>query len=118
MRSAQWRTGQYSTAGLITEIQARSGLSQAALARRAGLPRSVMNVYIHGHREPGANILARIAAVAGFELQLTPRSIPVDPRRASMLLEQVLDLAEMLPFRPRSELQYPGIPTRARSASD
>ncbi len=90
-------------ASLVDEIAARSGLSQAELARRAGLPRSVVNAYLKGSREPGADALARLAAAAGFELRLGRRTPPVDPKRAGRILVQVLELAEALPFRARAE---------------
>lgn len=99
---------------LVAEIQQRSGLSQAELARRAGIPRSVLNVYVHGRREPGADALMRIAAAGGFDLQLTERKPPVDPKRAGGILVQVLELAEALPFRPRSEMQFPSFAERLR----
>ncbi|HVO55685.1 MAG TPA: helix-turn-helix transcriptional regulator [Solirubrobacterales bacterium] len=102
---------------LVAEIQARSGLSQAELARRAGIPRSVLNVYIHGHREPGAEALARIAGAAGFRLELAERRPPVDDQRASRILVQVLELAEALPFRPRAEIPTPPLAQRLRGAA-
>jgi transcriptional regulator with XRE-family HTH domain len=95
---------------LVADIQARSGLSQAELARRAGIPRSVLNVYVRGNREPGADALARIAAAAGFQLELAERRPPVDEDRASRILVQVLDLAEALPFRPQAEIPYLPLP--------
>lgn len=97
---------------LANEILGRSGLSQAELARRAGLPRSVVNAYVRGNREPGADALARLAAAGGFELGLKPRKPPVDAERASEILIEVLELAEALPFRPRPELGYPRLPDR------
>jgi transcriptional regulator with XRE-family HTH domain len=97
---------------LVDEIHRRSGLSQAELARRAGLPRSVVNAYLRGSREPGADALARLAAAGGLELGLTPRRSPVDVERASRILVQVLELAEALPFRPRPKLNYPRLPDR------
>ena len=100
------------TATLIAEIRRRSGLSQAELARRAGIPRSVLNVYLHGGREPGADTLMRIASAGGFDLQLNPRKSPVDPERAGKILIQVLELAEALPFRPRAEMQFPRLADR------
>lgn len=100
------------TASLVAEIHSRSGLSQAELARRAGLPRSVLNVYLHGRREPGADTLARLAAAAGLELDLVVRRPPVDPKRASKILVQVLELAEALPYRPKPELSYPNLAKR------
>jgi uncharacterized protein len=101
-----------SAAGLIAEIQRRSGLSQAELARRAGIPRSVLNVYLRGRREPGTGTLLRLATAAGLSLQLDKRESPVDPERAGRILVQVLELAEALPFRPRSEMQYPPLAER------
>jgi transcriptional regulator with XRE-family HTH domain len=106
------------SSSLTQEIQRRSGLSQAELARRAGLPRSVVNVYLRGHREPGADTLARMAAAGGFELGLARREPPVDAERASRILVQVLELAEALPFRPRPELTYPSLPDRFARTSD
>jgi transcriptional regulator with XRE-family HTH domain len=103
-----------SAASLIAEIKRRSGLSQAELARRAGIPRSVLNVYLHGRREPGTDALMRIAAGGGFELELAERKGPVDPERAGQILVQVLDLAEALPFRPRSEIPLPSLADRLR----
>ncbi len=97
---------------LVTEIHRRSGLSQAELARRAGIPRSVLNVYLRGNREPGADARTRIAVAGGFELTLAERRPPVDPERAGKILVQVLGLAEALPFRPRSEMQFPPLAAR------
>jgi uncharacterized protein len=94
------------------EILRRSGLSQAELARRAGMPRSVVNAYMRGKREPGAAALARLAAAGGLQLLLSPREPPVDAEQASKILVQVLELAEALPFRPRPELGYPHLPDR------
>jgi transcriptional regulator with XRE-family HTH domain len=97
---------------IASEILSRSGLSQAELARRAGMPRSVVNAYVRGKREPGADALARLAAAGGFDLTLSPRKPPVDAERASRILVQVLELAEALPFRPRPELGYPRLADR------
>ena len=95
---------------LVEEILLLSGLSQAELARRAGLPRSVMNTYVRGKRQPGADALLRIAAAAGLELQLVQRAAAVDTGRAAKLLVQVLELAEALPFRRSNKLEYPRLP--------
>ena len=103
---------------LAKKIHRGSGLSQAELARRAGLPRSVLNVYLHGHREPGADVLARLASAGGFELGLTLRKPPVDVERASKILVQVLELAEALPFRSRPTLDYPNLSERIRTGKE
>lgn len=99
---------------LIGEVRRQSGLSQAELARRAGFTRSVVNAYERGHRQPGVNALARIAAAAGMQLRVEPAPHVVDPGRAGRILEQVLDLAEALPNRRRGQLEYPPLNRIAR----
>lgn len=93
---------------LIRDIRRRSGLRQAELARRAGLPRSVVSAYEHGRRQPGVDALARIAEAAGLQLKVGSAS-RVDPVRAGHILSQVLDLAESLPTRRRGPLEYPSL---------
>lgn len=105
-----------SAAALVGEILRRSGLSQAELARRAGIQRSVLNAYLHGSREPGGDALLRIAAAGGMGLQVDARRPPVDPDRASRILTQVLELAEALPFRPRAEMEFPPLHRRLSGA--
>jgi|ERR1700761_5510874 transcriptional regulator with XRE-family HTH domain len=105
-----------SSARLIARIVEGSGLSQAELARRAGVPRSVLNAYLRGRREPGADALIRLAAAGGFDLEPTKRKPPVDAERAGRILVQVLELAEALPFRPRSEMSFPPLAERFKAA--
>jgi len=92
---------------LIRQIRRESGLKQVELARRCGLQSSVLSAYEHGHRQPSVSALARIAAAAGMEVQLTRASGQPALERAGEILAQVLDLAEQLPYRPRRELAYP-----------
>jgi transcriptional regulator with XRE-family HTH domain len=94
---------------LIRRVRQDSGLSQAELARRAGMPRSVLSAYEHGHRQPAVAALARIAASAGMELGVGQRPAGLDKARAGEILAQVLDLAEQLPRRARGELAYPAL---------
>ncbi len=101
----------------MAEIWRASGLRQAELARRAGLPRSVLNAYIRGGRRPRADALQRIAAAAGMELRMARRTPPVDAEEAGRRLVQVLELAEALPFEPREKLEFPGLPRAARAAA-
>lgn len=105
------------TATLIASVLEQSGLNQSELARRAGIPRSVLSAYLNGHREPGAAALIRIAAAGGTELGVKQRKPPVDPERASKILNQVLGLAEALPYRPRSEMAYPPLKDRLAKAA-
>lgn len=57
-------------------------------------------------------MLAKIFAAAGFEL--TAKSIvpPTDPERAGRILEQVVALAEELPYRPKPRNTYPPLKQR------
>ena len=89
---------------LLIEARRRAGLNQAALARKAGIPRSVLNSYERGKRQPGAGALSSILAAAGFDLRLAPR---IDHARNARILADVLDLAERLPWRPRRTLVFP-----------
>ncbi|MGH7419370.1 MAG: helix-turn-helix domain-containing protein [Candidatus Rokuibacteriota bacterium] len=103
-------------ARLLVQARRQAGISQAELARRAGLPRSVVNVYERNRRQPGVDIFARLLAAAGFELRIAPALRPVADERAARLLAQVLDLAEVMPARRRGPLAYPAFSRRAGPA--
>lgn len=90
-----------SAAQLLQQARRHARLSQAELARRADLPRSVVNAYERGARDPGASTLLRLLRVAGYDVELDAAPRTPDPERAARLLEQVLDLAELLPSRRR-----------------
>lgn len=97
---------------MLVQARKAAGLSQAELARRAGMTRSVVNVYEHGNREPGTDALVRLLTAAGQRIVIEPTPPPVDPSRASRILEQVLELAEALPYRPRERNDYPPLAAR------
>lgn len=103
-------------AQLIARMRSYSGLSQAELARGAGMTRSVVNAYERGRRQPGVDALVRLAAAAGLRVGLRPEPTPnpPDPARAGRILEQVLALADALPQRRPGSLRYP--PVLARRA--
>jgi transcriptional regulator with XRE-family HTH domain len=96
-------------ARLLTDARKRAGLTQAELARRADIPRSVLNAYERGTRQPGADALASILEAAGFELHLRER---IDPERNGRVLADVLRLADSLPFKAKRKLD--AIPFRRR----
>ena len=66
-------------AQLLSQARARAGLSQAELARRAGVGQSVISDYERGRREPALDTLERLVAATGHELVLglQPSSSPV-----------------------------------------
>jgi transcriptional regulator with XRE-family HTH domain len=99
-------------AELVREIRTSSGMRQAELARRAGMSRSVLCAYESGARQPGVDALARIASAAAMQLSLTPAVESVDAERAGRILEQVLALAEALPYKPKATLGYPRLRDR------
>jgi transcriptional regulator with XRE-family HTH domain len=91
---------------LLRSARARRGISQAELARRSGVPRTVVNAYERGARQPAADTLAQLLAAAGSELAARPAP-RVDLEHNARILEQVLDLAELLPTRRRGRLGFP-----------
>ncbi len=88
----------------LLEARRAVGLTQAALARKAGIPRSVLNAYEHGRRQPGADSLIAILRAAGFDLRLSPQ---IDLEHNARILSQVIDLAHSLPYRPRRRIEFP-----------
>ena len=91
---------------LIRRARCQAGLSQAELARRAGMTRSVVNAYERGTRAPGADALVRLVEAAGSAVRVAYPT-RVDVSRNARILEQVLDLAEQLPSRRRGRLAFP-----------
>ena len=96
-------------AALLLEARARAGVTQAEMARRCDVPRSVVCAYEHGRRQPGADALQRLLASVGYRLELAPRS-PVDEAMVGRLLPELLALADALPSRRHDPLRYPRLP--------
>jgi transcriptional regulator with XRE-family HTH domain len=92
---------------LIRQIRHDSGLTQAELARRAGVQSSVLSAYEHGSRQPSVAALVRIAEAAGMKVRVTAPPEDAATARAGRFLAQVLDLAEQLPYKPSHKLRYP-----------
>lgn len=55
-------------AGVLREARKRAGLSQAELARRAGVAQPVISAYETGRREPGLSMLAKLIEASGHDL--------------------------------------------------
>lgn len=66
----------HTAAELLREARARSGLTQAQLAARAGVQQSVVSVYESGRRQPALATLAALVAATGYELDLRIRRGP------------------------------------------
>lgn len=97
---------------LITQARRRAGLSQAELARRAGIARPIVNAYERGRREPSVAAAGRLLAAAGWRLVLAPALRLPDPHRVARDLEAVLGLADAIPVRSRRALDFPPFPRR------
>jgi transcriptional regulator with XRE-family HTH domain len=57
-------------AGLLHYARLKAGLSQADLADRAGVPRTMVSAYERGQRQPTLPTLSRLLKAAGYELRM------------------------------------------------
>jgi transcriptional regulator with XRE-family HTH domain len=103
----------------LTIARRRSGLTQRALAVRAGTSQATVSAYENGRKQPSVATLSRLLAAAGSRLAVEPAEQPVVQvaekqlvRRARILVE-VLDLAAALPTRHDSMLRFPRLDARA-----
>jgi len=97
-------------ASLLRISRTRAGLSQRALATAAGTSQSAVAAIESGRKRPTVATLDRLLLATGTELVLA------DPEQAALLrrarrLEDVLHLAEALPFRRPGGLRFPRVPT-------
>ncbi|CAN5334016.1 hypothetical protein BH24PSE2_BH24PSE2_20970 [soil metagenome] len=83
---------------LVRDARTQSGLTQRALARRAGTAQSVVARIERGQTSPSCETLARLLNAAGFEprTELLPR-----PVANSHMLE---DIARILNLTPEARL--------------
>jgi transcriptional regulator with XRE-family HTH domain len=96
-----------------------AGLTQAALAARAGTSQATLSAYENGRKQPSVDTLSRLLAATGSRLVAERGHLPLvqrsadDDARAARRLADVLSLADLLPSRHEPELRYPRIGTRA-----
>lgn len=96
-------------AALLRTARSRAGLSQRALASAARTSQSAIAAIEAGRKQPTVATLERLMQAAGTEL------VPAEAEQAALLrrgrrLEDVLHLAEALPFRRDGALRFPRIP--------
>ncbi|MFA4927626.1 MAG: helix-turn-helix transcriptional regulator [Patulibacter sp.] len=99
---------------LIHQARVDAGLSQQALAERAGTSQATLSAYERGRKDPSASTLMRVLAAAGTRITLVPSSVVVTPsqvvlRERGRRLAQVLELADGLPARHSRTLRTPPI---------
>lgn len=80
-------------------MQAReaAGLSQAALARKAGTSRPTLSAYEHDRKSPTLETAERILSEVGFELAITPRVVF---REVAVGRGRVISVPDRLPRLP------------------
>jgi len=60
-----------SIACIVREARLRAGLTQAALAERAGVPKSTVGRIESGARAPSADLVERLVRAAGLEVTVS-----------------------------------------------
>ena len=96
-------------ATLLRSARQGAGLTQRSLAAAAGTSQAAVAAIEGGRKQPSVATLDRLLRAAGTEL------VAADPEQAALLrrarrLEDVLTLAEALPFRRPGGLRFPRIP--------
>ncbi|MBU3690082.1 MAG: hypothetical protein B7C54_05245 [Acidimicrobiales bacterium mtb01] len=82
----------------LRDLRVRAGLTQAEVARRVGIPSTVVSAYECERRQPSLEVAGRIVSAIGYEIRFDRVG---DPWLLGHRLEQVLHLAEALPYQPR-----------------
>lgn len=94
---------------MLRQARTRAGLSQRALAARAGTSQAAVAAIESGRTSPTVPTLERLLAAAGASLALAEHPDEV-LRRRGRRLEEVLHLADALPFRRQGGLRFPRVP--------
>lgn len=71
-----------SAAALLQLARLKSGLSQRALAERAGVPATMISAYERDKRQPTLETLLRLLRAAGFDLRM--QLAPLDDHDAAL----------------------------------
>jgi transcriptional regulator with XRE-family HTH domain len=100
----------------------RAGLTQHALAARAGTSQATLSAYESGRKQPSVATLDRLLRAAGAHLEVVGGAPPAreptrrELARADRILQDVLDLAQALPSRRKPRLEFPRLtPPRAHT---
>lgn len=85
-------------------------MTQLRLAELAGTSQATVSAYEAGRKRPSIDTLGRLLAVCGARIEVTaPDHVPSQAEllRAGTVLEDVLVLAEHLPFARPGPLRFP-----------
>jgi transcriptional regulator with XRE-family HTH domain len=97
----------------LKRARIRAGLTQHALAARAGTSQATISAYESGRKEPSVTTFGRLLAATGAELAVVAAGrgvrepTPQQLSRAGRALRSVLELAEALPASQRPTLEFP-----------
>lgn len=97
----------------IESARRAAGLSQSALAGRAGTSQAAVSAYEAGRKTPSAVTFTRLLAASGARLDIRAARSPVrspslaERERRGRILVQVIELAEALPARHARQLRTP-----------
>ena len=97
-------------AQVVQEVRRRSGLGLRDLARRAGTSHATLHAYEVGAKAPRLDTLSRVAAAAGFDVDITLAARPdvlAEREAKGRELVEVLELAARFPARHRQRLAAP-----------
>ncbi|HEX8085371.1 MAG TPA: helix-turn-helix transcriptional regulator [Solirubrobacteraceae bacterium] len=93
-------------AATIRDARLRAGLTQAALAQRAGTSQATLSAYESGRKQPSVVTLSRVLEAAGARL-----TVEMAFERNARIFASALEMAEALPSRRKGDLEYPRLPT-------
>ena len=82
--------GRSVASSLVREIRRHGGLTQRALAGRAGVPQPTIAEIEAGRREPSMTLLSRLAESTGYELKVD--LLPLPPRSVVATANRIRDL--------------------------
>jgi transcriptional regulator with XRE-family HTH domain len=106
-------------ANALRAARIRAGLTQHALAARAGTSQATISAYEAGRKQPSLRTLDRLLAATGSRLEIVSDGVgpheptPAQLARAGRALADVLELAAALPVRHRPTLDFPRLPRSA-----
>ena len=98
IRLVQGYPGRMLDGATLRDLRRKARLTQAEVARRVGIPSTVISAYECGRRQPSLDVAGRIIEAMGFDIRFVKTLDPVEQGRK---LADVLLLAEALPSHRR-----------------
>ena len=105
-------------ASAIKRARLQAGLTQHALAARAGTSQATISAYESGRKQPSLDTLDRVLRAAGSRLTVVSerrgsrRPTRRELARAGRALRDVMGLAESLPVKHSRALEFPRLVPR------